>query len=230
MDDREEIQAAVVRLQQGDIGGLEILMLRYQVRAVRTATLITRDRALAEDLVQSAFLRVYERIDQFDATRPFGPWFLRSVTNDAVKASARQQRYIPLVNLAENPGTAANDPADPQPGPAELVERAETYQALWAALGCLTPTQRAAVVQRYYLGFSQTKMAEALAVPPSTVRWRLHAARDRLRQLLRPPPLPDSTPRSPLRGPQRRKTTMSLQSAEGSRPQPQRCPHREGEK
>ena len=59
-------------------------------RAIRAAYLIVRDRALAEDLVQTAFLRAYDRIGQFDPSRPFAPWFLRSVVNDAVKAAMRR--------------------------------------------------------------------------------------------------------------------------------------------
>ncbi len=62
-----------------------MLVRRHQVEALRVAVLITRDRALAEDIVQAAFLRAYERIDQFDADRPFAPWFLRGVVRDAVK-------------------------------------------------------------------------------------------------------------------------------------------------
>ena len=81
-----EEQKAIARLKRGDISGLEALVRKYQVQAVRAAYLIIRDRALAEDIVQAAFLRAYERIGQFDAGRPFGPWFLRSVVNDAVKA------------------------------------------------------------------------------------------------------------------------------------------------
>ncbi len=69
---------AIARLKRSDIAGLETLVRAYQLRAARTAYLIVRDRALAEDIVQSAFVRVFEHIDQFDARRPFGPWFLRT--------------------------------------------------------------------------------------------------------------------------------------------------------
>jgi RNA polymerase sigma-70 factor (ECF subfamily) len=88
VDERETID----RLKDGDIGGLEELVLRHQVRAIRTAYLITGSRELAEDVVQSAFLRAYERIGQFDSDRPFSPWILRSVVNDAVKAAERASR------------------------------------------------------------------------------------------------------------------------------------------
>jgi len=190
MDEGDEVRAAIARLRRGDIGGLEALMLRYQVRALRTAALITRDYALAEDLVQAAFLRAYERIGQLDEARPFGPWFLRSVTNDARKAAARGRRRQPLPGL---PGDPVGDPPDRGPGPTELVERAETEEALWAALGRLTPTQRAAVVQRYYLGLTEAEMAAAAARPPGTIKWRLHAAREHLRHLLRPHRVPQSS-------------------------------------
>jgi RNA polymerase sigma-70 factor, ECF subfamily len=54
---------------------------------VRAACLITRDVALAEDVVQEAFLQAYRSIRHFDLSRPFGPWFMRSVVHAAVKAA-----------------------------------------------------------------------------------------------------------------------------------------------
>jgi RNA polymerase sigma-70 factor (ECF subfamily) len=170
-------QQAIARLRQGEIDGLAVLVRNYQVRAVRAATLITHDRTLAEDIVQAAFIRAYERIEQFDPARPFGPWFLRSVVNDAVKAVTR--RRAPL----DDPPDTLSDPA---PGPDELLEQAETEQAVWAALGQLPPDQRAVVVLRYYLGLSEAEIASEQAVPRGTIKWRLHAARERLRALLTP--------------------------------------------
>jgi RNA polymerase sigma-70 factor (ECF subfamily) len=182
-----EEQEAIARLKRGDIGGLEALVRKYQVQAVRTAYLIIRDRALAEDIVQAAFLRAYERINQFDAGRPFGPWFLRSVANDAIKAAARRERRVSLEAASEGEETSLADLlADPGPGPDDLVEAAEIRRTVWAALGKLPPTQRAAIVLRYYLDLSEAEMADELACPPGTVKWRLHTARKRLRTLLRP--------------------------------------------
>jgi RNA polymerase sigma-70 factor (ECF subfamily) len=88
MDER----AAVERLKRGDIGGLEWLVRRHHTRAVRAAYLIVRERTMAEDVVQSAFVRAYERIGQFDVERAFGSWFMRIVVNDAVKAAAANRR------------------------------------------------------------------------------------------------------------------------------------------
>ncbi|MBC7251671.1 MAG: sigma-70 family RNA polymerase sigma factor [Anaerolineae bacterium] len=182
-------QTAIARLKRGDISGLEALVRKYQVQAVRAAYLITRDRALAEDIVQTAFLRAYERIGQFDAGRPFGPWFLRSVVNDAVKAAARREHQVSLETNSEEENdktSLAEFLADPGPGPDDLVEAAEVRQAVQVALGKLPPAQRAVIVLRYYLDLSEAEMADELACPPGTVKWRLHAARKRLRTLLRP--------------------------------------------
>ena len=182
-----EEQEAVARLKGGDIGGLEALVRKHQVQAVRTAYLITRDRALAEDIVQAAFLRAYERIGQFDTGRPFGPWFLRSVVNDAVKAASRRERQVSLEASPRGEGASLADLlADPSPGPDDLMEAADLRQDVRAALGRLPPAQRAAIVLRYYLDLSEAEMADELACPPGTVKWRLHAARKRLRTLLRP--------------------------------------------
>jgi RNA polymerase sigma-70 factor, ECF subfamily len=179
-------QKAIARLKRGDIGGLDVLVCRYQVRAVRAAYLVVRDRALAEDIVQAAFVRAYERIDQFDAERPFGPWLLRIVVNDAVKAANRRERAVSLEAAREGELALADLLADPTPGPASLAEAAATRQAVWKALGRLPPPQRAAIVLRYYLGLSEAEMATTLACPPGTIKWRLHAARKRLRALLDP--------------------------------------------
>lgn len=178
---------AVARLKRGDISGLELLVRLYQVRAVRAAYLIVRDRPLAEDIVQAAFVRAYERIHQFDSARSFGPWFLRSVVNDAIKSAGRRERLVPLESMMDDrDDTSGYLPADPGLGPEELVEQAESREAIWAALGGLSPAQRAVIVQRYFLDLSEAEMAEELDCPTGTVKWRLHAARTRLRTLLRP--------------------------------------------
>lgn len=180
-------KTAIKRMRSGDIGGLADLVHRYEVDAVRTAYLITRDRALAEDVVQSMFLRVFQRIEQYDTARPFAPWFMRIVVNAAIQAARRHQRHVSLDDSV--PGTAsdltfADLLPDRSPGPDAEAERAELRQTVWDALGQLTPEQRAAVVLRYYLDLSDDEISDQLSVAPGTVRWRLHAARKHLRVLL----------------------------------------------
>ena len=178
---------AIDRIKAGDIGGLKTLMEVYQVRAVQAAVLITRDRAAAEDIVQNAFLRSYERIAQFDSSRPFGPWFLRMVTNDAIKIASKQKRHVPLdiddggicQQLIEKLNDTTHEPED-------LVQRSELRQAVIEALDKLSPRQRAVIVQRYYLGFSEREMSDELNCAPGTIKWYLNSARERLRKLLIP--------------------------------------------
>lgn len=188
MDDHQ-IKSAIACLKRGEIAGLAVLVQRYQLRAIRAAFLITQDRAAAEDVVQAAFLRIYERIDQFDTRRPFGPWFMRVVVNAAVQTAQRGLRQVSL----DAPIAAAGDLtyADVLPAlahdPDGEAEAAELRQQVWEALGRLTPDQRAAIVMRYYLDLTESEMAARLETPPGTIKWRLHAARKRLRAFLHRP-------------------------------------------
>jgi RNA polymerase sigma-70 factor, ECF subfamily len=187
LDKQANDKQAIERLKRGDPGGLEVLVRRYQVQAVHAAYLIVRDQPLAEDVAQSAFLRAAEKIGQFDDRRPFGPWFLRSVVNAALKAAKRQQRLVSLEADPEVVGFPLADwLADPAPRPEALVETAQVRQAVWQALGQLSPEQRAVIVLRHFLEMSEAEMTENLQRPLSTIKWWLHTARQRMRKLLRP--------------------------------------------
>jgi RNA polymerase sigma-70 factor (ECF subfamily) len=178
----DETQSAVQRLKQGDIGGLEALVARHQVRAVRTAFLILQDETAAEDVVQETFLRIYQRIHQFDESRPFEPYLVKSVVYAALNTARRNARSLPLDgNLAEV--EALLDRAD---SPEAQVEASQLSQEILSALSKLSPRQRAAIIQRYYLDMSEQEMSQRLQAAPGTVKWLLNAARTRLRQLLQP--------------------------------------------
>jgi RNA polymerase sigma-70 factor (ECF subfamily) len=188
-------RTAISQMQRGDIRGLDTLMRAYQVRALRAAHLITHDLPLAEDIVQSAFIRAYERIEQFDDTRPFGPWFLRSVVNSATTAVTRRGRFewrngSTAQDAADDVVSGAEATAvlpDPDPGPEERILGAETRDEVWQALESLPPAQRAAVVLRYFLELPEAETAQRLGVPPGTVKSRLATARGRLRAVLGSP-------------------------------------------
>lgn len=187
MTEEPHIRAAIQRLRRGEIKGLAVLVKAYQIKALRAAYLVTQDKQAAEDIVQAAFVRVYERIAQYDPSRPFAPWFMRVVVNDALAAAKRQTRQIPLDEEpdADTSALAAwlRDGGD---SPDLAAEVGELREAVRRALDTLTPDQRAAVVLRYYLGLSESEMADQLGAPAGTVKWRLHAARQRLRALLHP--------------------------------------------
>lgn len=169
-------QDAIARLKRGDIGGLDTLIERYQLQAVRAAYLITRDQATAEDVVQSTFLQAFDRIAQFDSRRPFGPWFLRCVINNAIKSTTRTKRTLHLDGNSALETLLTHIDTDQK----------DIHDAVWDALAELPPDQRAVIVLRYYLEFSEAEIAQELTCPPGTVKSRLHNARKRLKTLLRP--------------------------------------------
>ena len=179
-----EEEQAIARLKQGDLNGLEALVKQNQALAVHTAFLIVAERALAEDIVQSAFLKVAARIEQFDASRPFRPWFLRMVVNESIKAARRRQR-TPSLDAPPSKAILAWL-TDPAPGPHERVETDELRKDVWNALRQLSAQQRAVIVQRHFLEMDEAEMVRELQRPPSTIKWWLHTARERLKILLRP--------------------------------------------
>lgn len=179
-----EEKQAIAQLKQGDLAGIETLVKSYQVQAVYAAYLILRDMKMAEDVVQTAFLRAAEKIDQFDENRPFRAWFLRSVINAAIKAAERQKRLTPLDD--DNNSAMVSWLLDPNPGPEEIVETEETRRIVWKALAQLTVQQRAAIVMRHFLEMDEIEMIRQFDRPSTTVRWWLRSARKRLKELLFP--------------------------------------------
>jgi len=160
MDDRQSIH----RMKSGDIGGLELLVRRYQVKAVRAAFLVTQDAALSEDVVQETFVRLFQHIHHFDESRPFEPYLMRSVVNAALNAIRQDRKStsldadpVLLENLLEQ---AASVEAQ--------VESAQLADEVLLALSELSPRQRAVIVQRYYLEMSEREMAQTLDAAPGT--------------------------------------------------------------
>src|SRR5689334_22359819 len=143
MDDLQ----AVRRLKRGEMDGLESLVLRHQEKAGRVAFLITRDEALAQDAVQETFIRIYRRIRQFDETRPFEPYLMRSVVNAALNMMRGDKRSL---SLEGDPAGFENLLAQAATVEAE-VEYAQAKLEIFSALAQLSPRQRAVIVQRYYL-------------------------------------------------------------------------------
>jgi RNA polymerase sigma-70 factor (ECF subfamily) len=172
-------QQAIHCLKQGDILGLEVLVRLYQARAVSTAYLITCDAALAEDVAQEAFLQAVRSIRHFDQDRKFAPWFMRSVVHAAIKAAQKYSRHD-----HNSRGNSLDELFTGSDSVEEQVETIEFQAQVWAAMRDLSPRQRAAVVQRYFLDMSEKEMAAQLETPAGTVKWILHEAREHLRNLL----------------------------------------------
>lgn len=182
-----EERQAIAHLQKGDLSGLETLVECYQVRAVQAACLIVQDRALAEDIVQNAFIVVAEKIHQYDPERPFGPWFFRSVVNASIKAAKRQKRQVSLKE--QIPGqdfTLADLLTDPRCQPDEWLEKEENRSCMQQAVDQLLADQKAVIVMRYFLEMSEAEMADEMKRPKSTIKYWLRTAREQLKRLLMP--------------------------------------------
>lgn len=176
MDDPE----AILLMKNGRIDGLEVLFNRYQVGAVRTAFLVTHDKTLAEDVVQETFIRLYRRIHNFDVTRPFKPYLMRSVVNAALNAVQRDGKNVSF----DDDTTSLEILLEHAASVESQVEYNQLSREIYKALSKISPRQRAVIVQRYYLEMSEQEMAQELDVAPGTIKWLLNRARTRLRGIL----------------------------------------------
>ena len=142
--------------------------------AYRTARLILRDPAEAEDAVQDAFLRAW----RFRASAPRDggrePWLYRVVVN---ACCSRLRREVPR---RDRRADLAGDYVDEAPGPEATALHGERTSAVADALAALPETLRIPVVLRYYAGLSEKDVAAAIGRRPGTVKSRLFEARRRL--------------------------------------------------
>ena len=190
MDD----QIAISRIKQGDLSALEPLVKRYQIQAVQAAYAIVYDRALAEDIAQTAFVKVVERVHQFDEERPFAPWFFRIVVNDAIKAARKQKNLYSLDQASdESAAQLAKWLIDPGIRPEQVLEDKEIRLNILQAIQTLSPEQRAVVVMRYFLEMSEADMVTKIDRPLSTVKWLLREARKRLHSLIGTSPMEEDS-------------------------------------
>jgi RNA polymerase sigma factor (sigma-70 family) len=161
-------------MRQGDMKALEPFVQVYQEKAIRTAYLICQDSEIAKDVVQSVFINIYKHIANFDESRPFAPYFFRSVANAAIKASRDSQRKS---SIEEEEDVLAAYQDEPE----EAIERLQLLEEIEAALQRLKPEQRALIVLRYFFDYSEQEMAANLDIPTGTVKSRLYAARQILK-------------------------------------------------
>ncbi len=175
MEERE----AVRRCQKGERTAFRLLVEKYGDLAFRTAYLMTRDRGLAEDVVQESFLACWRGLAKFDARQPLRPWLLRIVVNCCL--SRRRRPTVATVPL-EHSGVALL--ADPDPLPEEMAVRQDTRQLLREAIASLEEGQRLVVMLRYFADLSLAEIAGILACPEGTVKSRLHRALSQLRAQL----------------------------------------------
>jgi RNA polymerase sigma-70 factor (ECF subfamily) len=170
----------IARAARGDVPAYEELVRRYRQVAFRTAYLVTRGSAEAEDATQEAFVKAYYALHRFRPDSAFRPWILRIVANEARNRmrSARRREWLAL-RLAEDRPSGASAQA-----PEAAAVSADTARALLAALSALPERDRLVVSYRYLLELSEAETAAALGVRPGTVKSRLSRALDKLRASL----------------------------------------------
>jgi len=183
---KPEDGALIERARHGDHEAYAALVRSHQDVVFRTAYLITRSAADAEDVTQEAFIKAYRAMSRFREGAPFRPWILRIATNEARnrrRAIGRRLEVSADAPVELDGGLAApREPADPDATPEELALAGERREVLLTALGRLDEDDRLVIAYRYFFDLSEAEMAEALDVPRGTVKSRLSRAMARLRE------------------------------------------------
>lgn len=183
-EDRSLDDADLVRrAREGDVGAYEDLVRRHQGVALRAAHLASAGGGDAEDAVQTAFVKAYGALHRFDPGRPFRPWLLRIVTNEArnrARSEARRARWE--LAAAEDQTVGERRTAASAEAEALVHHRRE---ALLREVNALRSRDRTVIAYRYFLGLSEDEAARALGWARGTVKSRLHRALNRLGERLR---------------------------------------------
>jgi RNA polymerase sigma factor (sigma-70 family) len=175
------IESLVLRAQQGrDASAFARLIDHYERTALSLAYATCGNSATAADVVQEAFLRCWQRLDELKDPPRFGAWLGRIVRNLATDSVRRGRR--PTESLDENLSVPASTAGFRDPD--ERMLSRETRQQLDAALATLDEVTRSAVVLRYYQDLSSKQIGELLELSPAAVDMRLSRARAQLREAL----------------------------------------------
>ena len=170
------------RLRARDGGAMRELYDRYGRLVYSLILRVVRNSAVAEDLVQETFLRVWNRMQAFDQERgALGPWVLAVARNRAID-------YLRSTDGRMSAGTLELDRLELPGQFCDFEDRAlslDRARRLKDAFEKLTPNQKIVVELAYYEGLSQTEMAERLKQPLGTVKTWVRSALQVLREELR---------------------------------------------
>jgi RNA polymerase sigma-70 factor (ECF subfamily) len=162
----EEPEPVVVRAAMaGDLDAFERLVRGYQAHVWRFLRHLLGDAALAEDVTQETFLRLYQRLPTFAGRSRFSTWVFRVARNAGIDALRSRRRHDRLLESLPPPA--------PGPEPDARVEA-------MAAVASLSPKLREALLLVEVFGFTYREAAEVLRVPDGTVKSRVFQARVRL--------------------------------------------------
>ena len=158
------------KAQHGDERAFSIIVRAYQVPVFNYVLRLVGDRALAEDLTQEVFLRVYQGLPRFSLRSKFTTWLFQVTKNrvlDELRANERRPRSV--MDIEDAPQLEVVD----QP-----FERMEAIDAVWRAVGSLSVDLKMALLLRDVVGLSYTEISDSLEVTLATVKWRIYKARE----------------------------------------------------
>jgi RNA polymerase sigma-70 factor, ECF subfamily len=177
----------VTRARKGDTASFSVLLRRYEGKIFRLAMNITQNREDAEDVLQEAFIKAYEHLDQFQGNSRFYTWIVRIAVNQALM-KLRKRRSDRAVSLDEQidtgEDTVVREIASWDPDPEERFSRDELHEILTGAINDLAPIYKTVFTLRDVDGLSTEETAEALDLSIPAVKSRLLRARLQLRDKL----------------------------------------------
>jgi RNA polymerase sigma-70 factor (ECF subfamily) len=192
----------LARLRTGDERAFETLVERHYPTMLAVARHYVKTRAVAEEVVQDAWLGVLNGIDRFEGRSSLRTWILRILVNTAKTRGAREARTVPFASLAPEGDEHAVEPErfrgadDPFPGhwraypgnwqrlPDEALADRETLDVVLATIHQLPPPQRIVITMRDIQGCDSEEVCEALDVTEGNQRVLLHRARSKVRSAL----------------------------------------------
>lgn len=164
--------------RRGDQAAFGQLVQRYERRLLRVIQRFIRDPDLAEDLAQETFLRVYERLEQFDTSRRFGPWLFRIGVNLTLDHLRRRKRRGLIARFTDH-----GQDRWPDPGVTDPRQAIDLHQEVRTVVEELPEKFRTVLVLRDLENFSTSEIAAILNRKEATIRWRLAEARNRFQEL-----------------------------------------------
>ncbi|HXB22450.1 MAG TPA: sigma-70 family RNA polymerase sigma factor [Candidatus Solibacter sp.] len=179
--------ALVQSAKQGDLEAFSELVKRYDRNVFRIAQHITHNEEDAQDVVQEAFLKAYQNLEQFQGNSKFYTWLVRIAVNEALM-KLRRRRSDKTVSLDEDveteEGSMPREVADWSPNPEQLYGQSELGDILKKTIQGLPPGFRTVFVLRDVEGLSTEETAEMLGLSIPAVKSRLLRARLQLRERL----------------------------------------------
>ena len=180
-------EALMLQLQAGDLHSFDILVRRWEKRLLNYCYRMVNDMALAEDLRQEVFLRIYRSAKTYRPTAQFSTWMYRIATNLCLDTLAKQRhrKETPIDAYLESESDGFDERLiDPSGSPDATVLKKEIESQVRSALARLPEDQRVVVTLRHYNGMKFHEIAEILECPISTVKSRMTAGMERLNQML----------------------------------------------